>query len=403
MTASGQGKWQALGLTGLAVVLSLTTWFSATAIAPELSQVWSLTPSEAAWLTNAVQLGFVVGALGISLLSLADALPLTRLMAGSACLAAIANAVLLLEPGVALAILARLVTGIALAGLYPPAMKFISTWFLTGRGLALGAMVGALTLGSAVPHLIRATGAALPWQSVIWATSLGCLVAAALFGLALREGPHAFARTSVDPRQIGRILRNRPVMYANLGYFGHMWELYSMWAWFLAYASAAIAAGGWSANASILAFVVVALGAPSCLLAGWLADRIGRCHTTALSMAISGSAAIAIGFAFDGPGWLFATVALIWGFTVVADSAQFSAAVTELADKSLVGSALAFQMGIGFSITIGMIWLMPVLAEAFGSWQWVFAILSVGPAVGVWSMLRLRNLPEAAAIAGGKR
>ena len=326
---------------------------------------------------------------GISLLSLADAVPLTRLMAWSACLAALANAMLLLEPGVALAILARVVTGIALAGLYPPAMKLISTWFLTGRGLALGAMVGALTLGSAVPHLIRATGSALPWQSIVWATSLACLLAAALFGLALKEGPHAFARTTVDPRQIGRILRNRPVMYANLGYFGHMWELYAMWAWFLAYASAAIAAGGWNANASILAFAVVALGAPSCLLAGWLADRIGRCYTTVLSMAVSGSAAIAIGFTFDGPAWLFIVVALIWGFTVVADSAQFSAAVTELAPKSLVGTALAFQMGVGFAITVFAIWIIPIVAHILGGWQWAFAVLAIGPVIGCVAMLRL--------------
>ena len=396
-------KWRALVVTGLAVVLSLTTWFSATAITPELTRAWNLSPAAAGWLTNAVQIGFVLGALGASLLSLADVWPLTRLMAGAATMAAMANATLLLEPSIAVAILGRVLTGVALAWLYPPSMKFIATWFQEGRGLALGAMVGALTLGSALPHLIRATGSTLPWQSVVWVTSLACLLAAALFAFALREGPYAFARSSVDPRQIGRILRNRPVMYANLGYFGHMWELYAMWAWFLAYAGAATSAASWDLNASILAFAVVGLGAPSCVLAGWLADRIGRCRTTALAMAVSGMSALLIGFTFDGSEWLFIAVALIWGFTVVADSAQFSAAVTELSDQSLVGSALAFQMGVGFSITIGMIWLMPILAEAFGSWQWVFAILALGPAVGVWSMLRLRSMPDAAKIAGGKR
>lgn len=400
---AASGKWATLGLTGLAVILSLTTWFSATAILPELRVALSLTPQTSAWLTNAVQAGFVVGALTSALLSLADVVPLTRLMALASLAAGLFNAVPLLDPGPATVIAARFATGAALALVYPPSLKFIATWFRTGRGLAMGAMVGALTLGSALPHLVRGLGSGIAWQPVLVACSLAGLAAALLFGFVLREGPHPFARTQVDPRQIGAILRDRPVMLANAGYFGHMWELYAMWAWILAYAGAAQAAGLPLGNASLLAFSVIAMGAPGCVAAGWLADRIGRCSTTVLAMAISGTSALLIGLTFAGPLWIFTLVALLWGLTVVADSAQFSAAVTELADQSLVGSALAFQMGVGFAITIGMIWLLPVLAEALGSWRWTFLVLMPGPFAGAAAMLALRRMPAAKRIAQGLR
>lgn len=394
-------RWLALFFAGVAVVLSLMTWFSATAVTPELVQVMRLTPSQAAWLTNGVQAGFVVGALASSLLSLSDAWRLTSLMTLSTCIAGLANAILLFEPGPTGAIAARFVTGAALAGIYPPAMKFVATWFKSGRGLAMGAVVGALTLGSAMPHLVRAGGAGVSWVTVIVASSLTCFAAAAIFGFVLREGPYPFARTKVDPKQIGAILKDRPVMLANLGYFGHMWELYAMWGWFLAYVTAAQHAGLDLTNASLLTFAVIAAGTPGCILGGWLADRIGRCHTTALMMAISGSGALLIGLTFDGPAWVFTLIALIWGATVVADSAQFSAAVTELSDQSLVGSALAFQMGVGFVITILMIWLTPIVAATLGSWQWTFVLLVPGPVVGCIAMLALRREPRATQLAQG--
>lgn len=403
MSETEANKWQALALTGLAVILSMTTWFSATAVAPDLTEAWALSPSEAAWLTNAVQLGFVVGALGSSFIALADWMPLTRLMAAAAIVAAIANAGLLLSPETSIAITLRFVTGAALASVYPPAMKFVATYFRTGRGLAMGAMVGAITLGSSLPHLVRAIGGGFDWQMTVAITSVLCLTSALIFALALHEGPYAFARTKVDPRQISAILGNRPVMLANLGYFGHMWELYAMWGWFLAFGTAAIQSGAWTVNASFMAFAVVAMGAPGCLIAGWLADRIGRCTTTAIALAISGTSALLIGVFFDAHPAIFLTVALLWGLTIVADSAQFSAAVTELADQSYVGSALAFQMGVGFAITILTIWAVPQIAEAFGSWRWSFLVLVPGPIVGAIAMLRLRGLPEAKRLAGGRR
>lgn len=397
-------RWFYLALTCFAVVLSLTTWFSATAVIPELTTHWSLSPSQAAWLTNGVQAGFVVGALTASFLSLADIWRMQHLMAGAALLAGLANLALLIEPGATGAIIARFVTGMALAGVYPPAMKFMATWFTTGRGLALGLIVGSLTLGSAMPHLVRAFGAGVEWSSVVAVTSVASIASAGIFWF-LRDGPHAFARTSIDLRQFGTILRNRPVMLANTGYFGHMWELYAMWGWFLAYANASLEAGNpvFGGNASLLTFAVVAIGMPGCILGGALSDRIGRCYTTALMMSVSGLCALLIGFTFDGPAWLFSAIALIWGLTVVADSAQFSTAVTELSDRHQVGSALALQMGVGFAITILVIWVTPIVADMLGGWRWGFVMLAPGPLVGVWAMLKLRRLPEATAMAGGMK
>ncbi|MGI9364147.1 MAG: MFS transporter [Rhizobiaceae bacterium] len=403
MTLKSENKWLALAWCAIAVIMPLTTWFSATAIAPELSTEFNLTSGQQAWLINAVQIGFVAGALTSSLFLLADIWPSLRVMALASLAGGAANLLIVTAPGIDFLLAARFATGVALAMIYPVALKFISTWFRTGRGLAMGTMVGALTLGSAVPHYLRTLDGETDWKLVIFLSSAACVVAALIFEFILREGPHEFPRMKVDLKQFGAIFRNRSVMLANLGYFGHMWELYAMWGWILAYAAAAKASGVELGNVSVLAFAVIALGSPSCILAGWLADRIGRSATTIIAMTLSGLSALAIGFAFDGPAWLFVLVACFWGFTVVADSAQFSAAVSELADPNYVGSALTFQMSVGFAITMFTVWLVPQLAQWLESWRWTFVILALGPLVGVSAMLMLRSRPDATNMAGGLR
>jgi MFS family permease len=389
----------------LAVVLSLTTWFSATAILPELTIRWQLSAPAAGWLTNGVQIGFVIGALGLSLFNLADIVRLNRLMAGSAALAAAANLTLLLEPGIGAAFVLRCLTGLALAGVYPPALKLMATWFKRGRGLALGLLIGALTLGSALPHLFRAAGLGLDWRFVIVASSACSLMAALIFATAIHEGPFPFARARLDLRQIGAVFRNRPLVLVNLGYFGHMWELYAMWGWFLAYAAAAAEAGtlALTDRASLVTFAVVAAGLPGCILGGWLSDRIGRTLTTAILMGLSGSCALLIGLVFHGPLWAFLLVALVWGATVVGDSAQFSAAATELSDQAYVGTALGLQLGLGFALTAFAVWLMPIFADWIGGWRWAFLLLVPGPLIGAAAMLALRRRPESLALAQGLR
>ncbi|MEM1128986.1 MAG: MFS transporter [Pseudomonadota bacterium] len=399
------GRWVMLGWICLALVGSMATWFSATAVVPELTRIWSMSPGAAAWLTNGVQIGFVVGAIGSSFINLPDIVPMPRLIAVSALVAAGANAFLLVAPSSETAIAARFVTGLALAGVYPPAVKLIATWFRTGRGLALGAAIGALTLGSSMPHLVRALTAGFDWHQVVLAASLASLAAAGLVAVVGREGPYPFSRAVFSPRQIGEVARNRPLMLANLGYFGHMWELYALWGWYLAFATAAMQAQGVGGPglASLLTFVLVGAGTLGCVLGGVLSDRIGRTATCALMLGGSGLCALVIGFTFGGPLWLMVVVSVIWGVTVVGDSAQFSTMITELSDGRYVGTALTFQMGVGFALTVLTIWLTPIVAEWLGGWQWSFVFLVPGPIVGIWAMWALRRSPEATRLAHGRR
>lgn len=383
-------RWVFLGWLCLAVVLALSNWFSATAVAPEMAADLGLEAGSAAWLANGVQAGFVIGALLASLVNLPDIVRMNRLAAVSALLAGIGNAVLLLEPGLWGAFACRFVTGLALAGVYPPAMKLAATWFVQGRGLALGFVIAALTAGSSLPHLMRGLTTSFDWRLVVLLSSMGGLFAALLFFWKIKEGPHAFARAIFDPKQIGQVLRNRNLMLVNAGYFGHMWELYALWAWLLAYLRAA-PEGFTGATASLATFAALAAGIIGCIGGGLLSDRIGRASTTIIMMLASGTCAVLVGFLFDGPSWLLMCVILIWGITVIGDSAQFSAAATEVSERHLVGTALSLQMGLGFALTLVSIWLMPKLTAAFGSWQWCFLFLAPGPFLGAYAMMRLKQ------------
>ena len=384
--AAASGRGRALGVTVVALVLLMTTWFSASAVLPQLREDWQLSNTAAAWLTIAVQLGFVAGALASSALKLPDLIPVQRLILVSALGAAGANALLLLVDGPELAIPLRLATGFFLAGVYPPALKLLATWFRTGRGTALGIAVGALTLGSAGPHLVNGLGG-LDWHAVIVVTSILTL-AGGLVALSVGDGPFAFPRAVFDPRQIGLVFRNRGVRLASLGYFGHMWELYAMWAWFLVFFRAAHDGGSAAAYAT---FAAIGIGSIGCYVGGVLGDNWGRPQTAALMMGLSGVCALTIGLLLDAPTWLLLAVGLVWGFTVVADSAQFSTMVTEFGDQAYVGTALALQLGVGFALTSVTIWLIPFLEEEVG-WRYAFAFLAPGPALGIVAMLRLARV-----------
>jgi MFS family permease len=396
------GRWTSLVVTALALVLCLSTWFSATSVAPTLVSTLNLQEADEIWLTNAVQAGFVFGALLSSFLSISDAFNVSRVMSVGAFFAALTNLLLIAAIDPWHAIAARFLTGCALAFVYPPALKYISTWFRKARGIAMGLIVGSLTIGSALPHFINGLGSQETFTFVIICTSAAALLAGGIFWY-LPEGPFSFGRANVDVRQIGAIVRNKPVMLANLGYFGHMWELYAMWGWIYAYSTSAMQTGVSLSNVSILAFSVIAFGAPGCVIAGLLSDKIGRCYTTSIMLTLSGVSALMIGCFFTGPSWVFVMIALIWGFTVVADSAQFSASVSELSDQKFVGSALTFQMAIGFLITLFTVWLVPQIASLLGSWRWSFAVLSIGPIVGVFAMIKLRQMPDAIKMANGRR
>jgi MFS family permease len=392
---------RSLAILAGAMVLSMSTWFSASAVLAQLRVLWSLDSGQAAWLTIAVQLGFVTGALTSALTNLPDRIDPRRVFCASCVGAAAANALLWASAGPEMALPLRFLTGFFVAGIYPPALKIMASHFRRGRGLALGVMIGGLTLGSALPHLVNGLGG-LDWRMVIGVTSLLTVLGGTGVLLFVPDGPYPFPRGNFEPRYMVRAFRDPAVRLANFGYFGHMWELYAMWSWFGVFFAESLRVSG-NADARLAAlgtFVVVGAGAIGCFAGGILGDRWGRTRTTALAMSVSGSCAVVAGFVFGGAPLLVLALGVVWGIAVVADSAQFSTMVTELADQAYVGTALTVQLALGFLLTVATIWIIPLARDAFG-WQWAFLVLAPGPALGVLAMLRLRARPEAALIAHG--
>ena len=397
--------WWMLGLLTLAEVLGMSVWFSAGAVAPQLRELWSLSAQQIGWLTGAVQLGFVAGTALAAVLNLADLLPSRVYFASSAMLAALANAALVVASGFSVALALRFVTGFALAGVYPPAMKMISTWFRSRRGLAVGTLVGGLTVGKALPYLVRAIDAR-DVRMVLVGTSACAVLAALIVATGYREGPYEFERRPFSWDLTGTVLRHRQTRLAILGYLGHMWELYAMWIWIPAFVAASLTArgaggaAGATAFGDLIAFAAIAAGGLGCVWGGWQADRWGRERTVNLAMAISGLCSLVAGLFFGSSAWLLLAVVCVWGFFVVADSAQFSTLVTEVAPRHAVGTALTLQTSIGFLLTTVTIQLVPRLVEAV-TWRWAFAVLALGPTLGIVAMQRLANLRRARRPAGG--
>ncbi len=394
-------RWRLLALLSLAELFGMSLWLAAAAVGPQLAARWQLTPSETGWLVTIVQFGFVLGTAVSALLNLADVVPSRRLFAASALLGAAANAALVRAPSYEAALALRLATGFALAGVYPPAMKMISTWFRSQRGLGIGTIVGALTIGKASPYLVHAfPGAGV--ATVLLTVSGFAVLAAALVTAGYTDGPYAFPARPFSWALVGTVFREREWRLATGGYLGHMFELYSMWTWIPAFIAASAAAGGLAAGArtdeiaSVVSFLAIAAGGAGCVWGGLAADRHGREWLVTVAMAASGACALIVGLTFGRWFWLAAAVALVWGFFVVADSAQFSALVTESVPAHAVGTALTLQTSLGFLLTMVSIQLVPP-ARALVGWRWAFAILAIGPAFGIAAIARLARVRRAAA------
>ena len=397
-------KRRSLMLLASAEVSALSLWFSASAIVPQLKVEAGISDVQASLYTSAVSIGFVAGTLVSALLTLPDRMQPTRLFAISAVVAAAANAAVLgIDPNSFLVIVLRFITGVCMAGIYPVGMKLASSWSRGDTGFLVGLLVGALTLGSALPHLFNVAGG-VDWRFTMTAASMAAGLSALLI-LQCRPGPGLGAAAPFNPHAMLEAWRNRPLRLANLGYLGHMWELYAMWGWIGFYLAASFTESGmrnpifWAGAAT---FLVIASGGVGSMLGGAFADRMGRTTLTIGAMAISGTCAATVGFFYGGVPAVMVLICLIWGSTVVTDSAQFSSCVIELADPRYVGTMLTIQTSVGFSLTLITIHALPVFADAVG-WQWAMAPLAIGPALGVVAMALLRADPASAKLAGGRR
>ena len=391
--AESPRRWPMLALVAMAELLGMSVWFAANAIAPQLAIRWSLSPSETGWLSTVVQLGFVAGTAIAALLNLADLVPARAYFSVSSVAAAAANGALLLAPGYRTALVCRVLTGVCLAGVYPPAMKMAATWFRERRGLAIGVVVGALTIGKAVPYLVHALPDA-DATSVIVGASVAALVAAALVSAFYEDGPAPFPRRPFDPALVGVVMRDARYRQVLGGYCGHMLELYACWIWIPSFLAASALARGADATSSaawvsLLSFVVIAAGAVGCVLGGALADRVGYVRLVVIAMTVSGTCALLTPLAFGQPPALLVTLLLVWSVSVIADSAQFSTLVTRVVAPHAIGTALTLQTSIGFLLTTVTIQLVPLVAGALG-WRYAFPLLALGPALGIAAIGRLR-------------
>jgi MFS family permease len=387
-------RWRVLALLGIAELFGMSLWFAASAVSPQLRGIWGLTPTEAGWLTTIVQLGFVCGTAAIAVLNLADLVPAGGLFSTCALLGAAANAAILAVPGYGLALTTRFLTGFFLAGVYPPAMKMISTWFRAERGLAIGVIVGALTVGKATPYLVRAIPHA-GVRPVVLTASVAAIVAALLVGLGYREGPYLFTSRPFSWRHVADVVRVREWRLATASYLGHMFELYAFWTWIPAFLAASVAAGSGgfrgSRFISLLAFTTIAIGGCGSVWGGLFADTRGRERLVSISLLVSGSCCLVSGFLFGKPLWVLGALAMTWGFFVIADSAQFSALVTESVPAHAVGTALTVQTSLGFLLTMLPMQLVPVIAQHAG-WRWGFTALALGPLAGIAAIRKLGGL-----------
>lgn len=404
MRASAQSsKWWSITLLVTACVFSLSVWFSSAAILPILRREFDLSAGWGALAGSSVALGFVVGTLLSAAFGLSDRLDPRRFFMVCCFAAAISNALMIwVPPASPITFLLRGISGAVMAGVYPVGMKLASSWADGDRGLLVGLLVGAVTLGSASPHLIGVLSVN-DWKFVVVICSLLTLISGLMINW-VKIGPGYANAPKFEVAYVFKAFSNRALRLANIGYFGHMWELYAMWSWlglFLAASFEASGAGGdMSVAAKFATFAAVGAGALGCLLAGRLADIFGRTLVTSGAMIISGAISVIVGFFFGASPWIVTLICILWGMAVVADSAQFSASVMELSDPDIVGTMVTVQTSIGFLLTIVTIQLTPYMVELLG-WRYGFAYLALGPLIGTIAMLRLRRLPEAERLAGG--
>lgn len=383
------GERRAIWTIAGAQLLVLSLWFSATAVAPSLLRSLDEPVDRSGDLTLAVQVGFVAGALVFGLGTVTDRVDARHMFGASAAFGAIANGMIVISSGGGITgvLILRFFTGVALAGAYPSGLKLVAGWTVTRRGAAMGILIGALTLGSATPHLVGSLG--WDWRPVMLTSSALSLLGAGVVLRRVEQGPFAPPRSVFASAQLRVIAAKREIRLATLGYVGHMWELYAFWTWVGAWLAATQAGRDLTSNSvSALVFVIVGSGAAGAVVAGHIADRRSKEFAAGLSLLSSGAVALASPWLFNAGSLLLLGALVFWGVTVVADSAQFSALVADHADLEGRGTALTLQTAIGFAVTLISIRLVGAIGNGPG-WQWAFMVLAPGPVIGSWAMYRL--------------
>ena len=380
----------------LAVLLAGSTWFSGTAAMPTLRAAWGLSDPQGAWLTIAVQLGFITGTFLYAALNVADVWSARRVFLVSALLGALFNAGFAwLSRGLAVAVVYRFLTGVTLAGVYPVGMKIVASWFRSGLGWRLGVLVGALVLGTASPYLIQALGVGVDWRVLATAGSALALVGGLLIVVAVGDGPYLTARAPFDARAALRVFARPAFRYTAFGYFGHMWELYALWSLVGFYLRDRFvgADAPWATAIPLIGFLTVGIGTAGCVAGGWASRRIGERRVALVSLLISGGLCALSGFAQVLPAPALVVYLMVWGFFVVSDSPQFSALAARYCPPEYTATALTVQNGIGFAVTVASIQLLPWIAARVG-WRWAFVALAVGPLLGAHFMRQLGRLDQ---------
>ncbi len=383
-----------LAVVCIAELMAMSLWFAGTVVAPFLARPWPDSSNAVSSLTLAVQLGFVAGAIFIAIFNLNDHFSAAQVIVGSAWLAAFANyASFIHHDSPAMALTSRFVVGAALAGVYPSGMKLLASWFDRGRGFALGTLVGCLAIGSALPHLLSAIGAVTGnnWHFVMRASTLLAFAGGLLILIFIEDGPFAAKSPPFDFHQVTSVLRDRRLRLATFGYLGHMWELYSLWTWIAAIFATAYATDPRDPHVRLWSFIAMAVGLGGCIWAGIVADRAepahlvrSRSNVTIIAMVASGACCLLVAALLPWPRAV-TVIALIWGISVIADSAQFSAIVSEVADRRYMGTALTMQTALGFLLTAFAIRATGAIAQHYG-WRAAVASLAFGPIFGTLAM-----------------
>lgn len=381
-----------LGLIVLSQFAGTSLWFVGNAILPELKNALHLNQYAVSLVTSAVMIGFVTGTLVFAFFSIADRFSPAKLFFISSLSGAVTNvAVVWFAKDAASLFMLRFLTGFFIAGIYPVGMKIAADWFEKGLGKALGFLLGALVLGTAFPHLLKNNDFHLPWKSVLYFTSLFAFTGGLLMLFFVGDGPHRKISGSFKWNAIAVIFKSKQLRQASLGYFGHMWELYTFWGFVPVMLALYASKHTVHLNIPLISFFIISCGSLSCIAGGYLSQKIGSAKVATAALVISGLCCILSLFIFSAPLWLFLSVLFLWGLTVIPDSPQFSTMVAAYAPAELKGTALTIYNSIGFSITIISLIVIDRIFHSAGflSGEKTFVLLILGPVLGIIPMIRL--------------